>query len=238
MNCLITHPNAEWCQASTLFKRHEKDARLTIFTDFDNSQSEKLWKLLSSIGIAVLTVMSLGNKDTVINECKTSNLPENKIYIINDNTNYGIHNLYAIQNIENLNKNSKEIFLLKYIYMVKEYLRNNNDVFLLQELEYFRENFSRGWNGDNSMPLDAQVYANIYQITSKFNKQLANWSLVLRTNGSVSIMSDDDRASIDVAREHISFYVSTRENKQLFQRHLKFELSTIEKILELWHHTA
>jgi hypothetical protein len=243
MNCVITQPNVAWKQASTMFKRRGNDACITVFTQEDCHWVDALTKLLTSmlLGTGIILsqpVMPLGDKKIVMKECQKSSIPENKIYIINDKTNYGIHNLYAIQHLENLQEGTSEWIYLQNIIMVKDYLRKNIDDYLINELEYFRENFQRGWNGEDSMPLDAKVYANIYQITLKFNKLLTNWSLVLRTNGTVSLMSDDDRASIDVAREHISFYVSTRENKQLFQRHLKFELSTIEKILELWQLTA
>lgn len=103
---------------------------------------------------------------------------------------------------------------------------------IFQDLELCNS-FEKGWYGENSMPLDPKVYENVTLIISKFD-MIKNWRLVLRTNGSATILSDDDRALIDIAREHISYCITAQSGKNLTQRHLPFELATIGKILELW----
>ncbi len=112
---------------------------------------------------------------------------------------------------------------------------------LLEELEYIKKNYKDNWDGADGKALDKQVYANVKKIVSKFQNQMLNWSLVMRSNGSISLMSNDDRASVDIAKKHISFYVITKEKEKLFQRQINFDLSKndndlmiIDKILNLW----
>ncbi len=111
---------------------------------------------------------------------------------------------------------------------------------LLYELEDIKAEYPDNWDGAGAKSISFEVEDNIRTIIQGLDYSiLKGWNLILRTNGSVSIMADDKRASIEIGDKYLSYYVK-KGSKLGYQHNIKIDetlCNRVEKIIQIWQLT-
>lgn len=132
-------------------------------------------------------------------------------------------------------------YLQKTLAFIKNLTKSNPNVNvkgqvyteLLELLSDYQE-YKRGWDGEDALPLSSQVVKNFKKVLQKSDdSQLAGWTIYPAANGTLLLQNKERKSGINIGINGFSYYhIENGEAKG--ENHLKFSpqaiLSTMKKI--------
>lgn len=102
---------------------------------------------------------------------------------------------------------------------------------MLERLSDFQE-YERGWDGDNALPLNHQVVKNFKKVLQKSkDSDLQGWTIFPAANGSLLLQHRTRKSGINIGRNGFSYY-SIEDGDIKGEDHLKFSPKAVTAIMK------
>ncbi len=133
-----------------------------------------------------------------------------------------------------------EGYMAKTIAFIKSLYKDNQSVgkghiymSLLEQLSDFQE-YQKGWDGAEALPLNARVVRNFKSVIKKCSESnLAGWHISPETNGSLLFENEAGNAGINIGINEFSYFI-IKDGNVAGENHVRFSvtavLNTIKKI--------
>jgi hypothetical protein len=104
---------------------------------------------------------------------------------------------------------------------------------LLERLSDFQE-YRKGWDGEDALPLSSQVVKNFKKVLQKsVDSDLLGWTIYPASNGTLLIQNKERKSGINIGVNGFSYYM-IKDGEVQGENHLKFSpaavLETMKRI--------
>ncbi len=101
---------------------------------------------------------------------------------------------------------------------------------LLEQLSDFQE-YQKGWDGADALPLNAKVIRNFKSVIQKSDEaSLTGWHISPETNGTLLFENGNADAGINIGTKDFSYYI-IRDGNVTGENNVRFSVSAIMKAM-------
>ena len=102
---------------------------------------------------------------------------------------------------------------------------------LLERLSDFQE-YKRGWDGEDALPLNSQVVKNFKKVLQKgTDDDLRDWTIFPAANGTLLLQHKIRKSGINIGASGISYY-AIKDGEVTGEDHLKFSPKTVIDLMK------
>ena len=97
---------------------------------------------------------------------------------------------------------------------------------LLERLSDFQE-YKKGWDGEDTLPLNSQVVKNFKKVPQKSqDESLVNWTIFPAANGTLLLQNKKRKSGINIGMNGFSYY-AIKDGEITGENHLKFSPNAV-----------
>ena len=102
---------------------------------------------------------------------------------------------------------------------------------MLERLSDFQE-YNRGWDGDDALPLNSQVIKNFKKVLQKASDEdLREWTIFPAANGTLLLQNKKRKSGINIGANGLSYY-TINDGEVAGENHLKFSPRSVIELMK------